>query len=91
MGVTFRAKVDRGTLGYGPQVRASFSPQQVDITATAKLPDHKWRIIHLKGAKTIGYVEAPDAQTAIKQAIEEFKIEPAIRGRLVAENEAKLP
>jgi hypothetical protein len=50
-------------------------------------PDHKWRIIHLKGtpAKTIGYVEAPDADSAIKKAIEEFKIEPAIRGRLVAE------
>jgi hypothetical protein len=53
----------------------------------AKKPDLKWRIIHLKGtpAKTIGFVEAPDAETAIKKAIEEFKIEPAIRRRLVAE------
>ena len=53
----------------------------------AKKPDHKWRIVHLKGtpAKTIGYVEAPDADSAIKKAIEEFKIEPAIQGRLVAE------
>ena len=49
--------------------------------------DHKWRIIHLNGtsAKTIGYVEAPDVEEAIEKAIEEFKIEPAIQGRLVAE------
>jgi hypothetical protein len=54
----------------------------------AKAPTiHKWRIIHLKGtpAKTIGYVEAPDADSAIEKAIEEFKAEPAIQGRLVAE------
>jgi hypothetical protein len=40
-------------------------------------PDHKWRIIHLNGtpAKTVGYAEAPGADTAIKKAIEEFKIE----------------
>jgi hypothetical protein len=33
----------------------------------------------------MGYVEAPGAESAIAKAIEEFKIEPAIRGRLVAE------
>ena len=27
-------------------------------------PDHRWRIVHLKGtpANTIGYVDAPDAE-----------------------------
>lgn len=32
-------------------------------------PTHRWRIVHIKGtpAGTIGYVEAPDAETAIKK------------------------
>jgi hypothetical protein len=39
-------------------------------------PDDRWRIIHIKGtpAETIGYVHAPDAEAAIKKAIEEFKV-----------------
>jgi hypothetical protein len=50
-------------------------------------PDQKWRVAHIRGAsaKTIGDVDAHDAETAIKRAIEEFKIEPVIRRRLVAE------
>jgi len=50
------------------------------MAKTPEQPNHKWRIIHLKGtpAKTIGYVDAADAETAIAKAIEEFKIEPAI-------------
>jgi hypothetical protein len=51
-------------------------------------PDDRWRIIHIKGtpAETIGYIHAPDAETAIKKAIEEFKITNAqIQQRLVAE------
>jgi hypothetical protein len=37
---------------------------------------YRWRIIHLTDlpAKTLGYVEAPDAETAIRRAVEEFKI-----------------
>jgi hypothetical protein len=50
--------------------------------------DHTWRI-HLKArpAKTIGYVDAPDAETAIDKAIEEFKIDPRIAERLMAERQ----
>ena len=49
-------------------------------------PDRTWRI-HLKArpTKTIGYVDAPDTETAIDKAIEEFKIDPRIVERLVAE------
>jgi hypothetical protein len=46
-------------------------------TGTAKPPtNYRWRIIHLSDlpAKTLGYVEAPDSETAIKRAVEEFKI-----------------
>jgi hypothetical protein len=35
----------------------------------SKYSDQRWRIIHI-----IGYVEASDADTAIKKAIDEFKI-----------------
>jgi hypothetical protein len=37
-----------------------------------------WRIVRIKGtpAPTIGYVEAADAETAIKKAIKEFKRMP---------------
>lgn len=69
-----------------------FRHNQADIRGkamTAKPTIYRWRIIHLKGtpAKTIGYVDAPDAEAAIAKAIEEFKIEPAIRGRIVAERQ----
>ena len=49
--------------------------------------DHRWLIAHRKaGLKvTIGYVEAPDEQTAIEQAIEKFKIDPRLAGKLIAE------
>jgi hypothetical protein len=53
-----------------------------------KQPDHRWRIIHIKGtpAETIGYVYAPDAEAAVEKAIDEFKIGNAqIQQRLVAE------
>jgi hypothetical protein len=50
-------------------------------------PDHKWRIIHIKGtpATTIGYVEAPDERAAIDRAIEKFKIDPRLSTKLTAE------
>jgi hypothetical protein len=41
-------------------------------------PNYTWRIIHLPGtggpAETLRYVKAPDAETAIKKVVEEFKI-----------------
>jgi hypothetical protein len=49
--------------------------------------DYRWRITRRNVAlATIGYVEAPDAETAIKKAIKEFKITNIqIQQHLVAE------
>jgi 1,2-phenylacetyl-CoA epoxidase PaaB subunit len=40
------------------------------------LKQHRWRITRIKGtpAADVGSVYAPDAETAIKRAIEEFEI-----------------
>jgi hypothetical protein len=48
----------------------------------------RWRISLIKAtpAAVIGYVEAPDAETAIAKAIEEFKItDPQKQRRLIAQ------
>jgi hypothetical protein len=52
--------------------------------AAAKLPS--WAIHRLKGtpAKLLGNVEAPDEETAIKRAIEEFNVAPELQKRLLA-------
>jgi hypothetical protein len=41
-----------------------------------------WQVIRLPAA-FLGLVEAPDEQTALKVAIEQFKIRPADEWRLV--------
>jgi hypothetical protein len=48
---------------------------------------YTWNIYHIKGtpAALLGSVEAPDEQTAIKKAIEEFKISPALQKRFLAQ------
>jgi hypothetical protein len=48
---------------------------------------HSWAIRRLKGtpAALLGHVEAPDAETAIKKGIGEFKIDPAFHKRLIAQ------
>jgi hypothetical protein len=45
-----------------------------------------WSIYHIKGtpAALLGRVEAPDEETAIRKAIDEFGIEPALQKRLLA-------
>ena len=53
-------------------------------------PNCTWRIIHLPGtgtpAQTLGYVKAPDAETAILKVVEEFKITNVqVQQRLIAE------
>jgi hypothetical protein len=52
-------------------------------------PDlHSWAIYYLKGtpAKLVGIVwNQPDAESAIKAAIEEYKVPPNQRGRLIAQ------
>ena len=54
---------------------------------------NRWRIIHIKGSRTtIGYVEATDADTAVKKGIEEFKIaNEQIQQRLAAERRRQPP
>jgi hypothetical protein len=50
-------------------------------------PQYRWAIYHITGtpAKLLGYVEAPDEESAIKQAIEEFNVAPELRKRLLAQ------
>src|SRR5262249_28304121 len=42
---------------------------------------HMWSIYHIKGtpAALLGRVEAPDEKTAIRKAIDEFQIDPALQ------------
>jgi hypothetical protein len=48
---------------------------------------YMWSIYHIKGtpAALLGRVEAPDEETAIKKAIDEFQIGPALQKRLLAQ------
>ena len=48
---------------------------------------YMWSIYHIKGtpAALLGRVEAPDEETAIKKAIDEFQIGPALQNRLLAQ------
>jgi len=51
-----------------------------------------WAIYHLKHtpAQLVGIVyDAPDAETAIKRAIEEFNVPENERGRLLAQRRAE--
>jgi hypothetical protein len=62
-------------------------PKKAPPEAAAPAKQHRWSIYRLKGtpAKLLGHVEAPDEESAIKRAIEEFNIAPELRGRLLAQ------
>jgi hypothetical protein len=75
---------------------AELAGESEAMTRPAKQPSqpasksNKWNIYHIKGtpAVLLGQVEAPDEESAIKRAIEEFKISPAIQKRLFAQRRA---
>jgi hypothetical protein len=48
--------------------------------------NHSWAIHHIRGtpAQFVGIVDAPDEQSAIKKAIEEFGVQENLRDRLIA-------
>jgi hypothetical protein len=50
-------------------------------------PIHRWRIVYSNGGVkvTIGYVVAPNEDTAIDCAIEKYNIDPRLAGKLIAE------
>jgi hypothetical protein len=47
---------------------------------------YRWRISPIKAtpAKLVGYVDAPDADAAIKEAIKEYEVKDRDQKRLVA-------
>jgi len=57
-----------------------------DTPEEAALTLREWRISIIgAGTKYLGRVEAPDAESAIAKAAEEFKIDEARRFRLIAQ------
>ena len=60
---------------------------QAVAKSTTTNPDHWWTIRCVKGneAAVVGIVKAPDTETAIKVAIEEFGLVGDGRNRLIAQ------
>jgi hypothetical protein len=61
-----------------------------------KQPDHSWAVYHIRGtpAQLVAIVDAPDEQSAIKKAIEEYELpqnqaQPADREPAGLSNQAR--
>jgi hypothetical protein len=79
-----QAYADTPTTARKPAWRNTVIAMARKPTTPAKL--REWRISLIgAGIKYVGRVEAADAESAIDKAMEEFRIEPARRFRLVAE------
>lgn len=67
------------------------APAETELTAmknpsAPKKPNREWRITLIrKKGQYLARVEAPDAESAIKRAVEEFQVDEAHRARLIAE------
>lgn len=47
--------------------------------------EHRWRIVRIKATPAAaGHVYAPDEQTALAKAIDQFEVQPVWRNRLLA-------
>jgi hypothetical protein len=62
-------------------------PKKQTTPPASAAKQSSWSIYHIKGTPAAfpGHVEAPDEESAIRKAIEEFEVSPALQKRLLAQ------